>query len=141
MKLDDITGPFFEGRKNKKKPSPKTTSETPIEIGTTTEQSNEYEIHYSKTYNKKKIKYSNKRSNIKLLDSLVEMLRKTGTITGANIHNIKQEIHSEFLGKSVKGWNVAWISRADDLRLAFKKHPNNIIEVKFGTAKDIGYSH
>lgn len=104
------------------------------------ENKTSYKIVKSKKFNKMKVKYSNKRSNIKLLDSLVKTLSTDGEITSNNVHTINQPIRSEHLGKDIDGWKVAWISKTDDLRLAYNRS-DDVIEVKFGKASDIGYKH
>jgi hypothetical protein len=104
-------------------------------------ESNTYNVVKSKKFNKLKIKYSNKKSNIKLLDSLVQELRDSGEITGHNAHRINQPISSEHAGKDVTGWVSVWISKTDDLRLAYNRFKDGTIEVKFGKASDIGYTH
>ena len=104
-------------------------------------ESTSYNIVRSKKFNKLKIKYSNKKSNITLLDDLVKTLKDTGEITTHNAHRINQPIKSEHLQKDVTGWVSVWISKSDDLRLAYNRFKDGTIEIKFGKASDIGYTH
>lgn len=104
-------------------------------------ENQQYTVVRSKRFLKAKIKYSNKKSNISLLDELVSTLKDKGEITNHNSHKINQPLSSEHIGKDVKGWVSVWISKSDDLRLAYKRFDDGIIEVKFGKASDIGYKH
>lgn len=133
MLLNDLK--FFEAKRKKRQPQ-----ETPSEVLTSTPT--EFKIFYAKSVAKSKIKYINKPANIKALDKLITSLKQTGQITGNNAHRIQHEkLHSEYSGKDESGWVIAWLSRTDDLRLAYKKFDDRTIEVKFGKAKDIGYKH
>ena len=116
MKISDVLNTFFESTKT-------------------------YNIVKSKKFNKLKIKYSNKKSNIQLLDQLVNRLRETGEITDHNSHAIKQPLPSDYYSKDIPGWVSVWISRSDDLRLIYNRFKDGSIEVKFGKAKDVGYDH
>lgn len=100
-----------------------------------------YNLHLGKKYKKTKVKMSNKPANIKTLDTLIKTLKDTGEITGHGVHRIKQPLPSEVTGRDETGWVVAWLSRADEWRLAYKRFGDNTIEVKIGKPKDIGYSH
>lgn len=103
-------------------------------------ESEGFKIHYNKSVKVTKIKASNKPANIKTFDKLVRVLKNEGRIQTNNVHRLKEKMHSEFTGKSEDGWSVAWVSRSDDLRIAYRKF-GDTIEVKFGKAKDIGYKH
>jgi len=98
-------------------------------------------IFFPRKYNKLVVKYSNKPANIKLLKQLEQMLKQYGNIQGHGLHGIRQPIKSEYDGKMHNGWKVVYVSKSDDLRLAYLKHKDGTIEVKFGKASDIGYSH
>jgi len=98
-------------------------------------------IFFPRKYNKLVVKYSNKPANIKLLKQLEQMLKQDGNIQGHGLHGIRQPIKSEYDGKMHNGWKVVYVSKSDDLRLAYLKHKDGTIEVKFGKASDIGYSH
>lgn len=98
-------------------------------------------IFFPRKYNKLVVKYSNKPANIKLLKQLEGLLKNDGSIKGHGLHGIRQPIKSEYDGKMHTGWKVVYVSKSDDLRLAYLKHKNGTIEVKFGKASDIGYSH
>lgn len=111
------------------------------DLFTTLLETTEHKIVRSKKFLKMKIKYSNKKSNIELLDNLVGILRTTGEITSNNAHSIKQPIPSEHLDKNVTGWVSVWISKTDDLRLIYNRFKDGTIEIKFGKAKDVGYKH
>jgi len=104
-------------------------------------ESKEYKIKKSKKFNKFKIKYSNKKSNIKLLDNLVKTLQKEGEIVDHGVHRINQPIYSEYTGGNETGWQSVYISKSDDLRLMYKRFNDGVIEVKFGKATDVGYTH
>lgn len=98
-------------------------------------------IYYPRKYKKLVAKYSNKPANIKLMRELEKELKSSGNIQGHGLHGIKQPIKSEYSGGMITGWKVVYISKSDDLRLAYVKHKDGTVELKFGKAADIGYSH
>lgn len=100
-----------------------------------------YQLHHSRKYKKNVVKYSNKPANIKLLKDVEKQLKNDGKVEGHGIHSIRQPIKSEYENTSMTGWKVLYISKSDDLRLGYLKHKDGTIELKFGKANDIGYSH
>lgn len=100
-----------------------------------------FNLEYSKKYKKAAMKYSNKPSNIKSLKNMTKELEETGKLSSSSLHSIRMPLYSEVAKKDIKGWKVAYVSKSDDLRLGYYKHDNGVIEVKFGTAKDLGYTH
>lgn len=98
-----------------------------------------YNIKSDTAFDKMVLRY-NSHPKLKLLRSLLDVLNKEGKIETNNVHRIKQPIFSSMLQKEVTGWYSVWISSSDDLRLLYRKD-GQYIEVKFGKAKDVGYSH
>lgn len=106
------------------------------------ETKDKYNIVFAKNFNKLKLsKCINTPKRMIKIDDIIDELIDNGDITHSNVHTLKQKINSEYSGKKETGWKSIYISTRDDLRMVFKRFPDNSIEVKFGSAKDCGYKH
>lgn len=88
------------------------------------------------------LKKTKRQSDQDKLDKIIDQLKIEGYISDiGGTHMIRQPIYSEHTKTKITGWSVVPISRRHDLRLAYRNHGNNRIEVKLGRAVDIGYKH
>lgn len=109
-----------------------------------TEKNVEYSIHYDSKFNRNIAKLTKNSSTADLdkIDKALTQLKTTGKVEAiGGVHSINQPIYSDREQKKVTGWRVIPISRKNEIRLAFKSHGDGVVEVKFGRAKDIGYTH
>ncbi len=101
-------------------------------------------IHYDSKFNRNIAKLSKNSSTADLakIDKALDQLKSTGKVEAiGGVHSINQPIFSDKEQKKIAGWRVIPISRKNEIRLAFKVHSDGVIEVKFGRASDIGYTH
>lgn len=100
-------------------------------------------IVYSKKFKDVIVKKANKPANNKKVYKAIDDLKKTGSVESVGGgHSINQPVYSEHTSSKETGWVVFPISTRDDYRFAYLKHKTDkVIEVKIGSAKDIGYDH
>ena len=104
----------------------------------------EHDITYSGNFNKNiaKLTKNSKKSDLNKIQNALEQLKNTGRVVDiGGIHAIGQPIYSEVTQTNIEGWKVIPISRANEIRLAYKNHGEGKVEVKFGRPSDIGYKH
>lgn len=133
-----------EGKKRKRQQQAQQQAKEKEAQTRATQEQKPNEIYYDSNFYERitlALGKNNRTSDLNKVDRSLEQIKQDGKVTLGGVHSIGQALYSERAQESLTGWVVVPISRKNDLRLGYKRHDDGVFEVKFGTARQLGYKH